>query len=150
MRIFMVIPMMLPPEVFLDTAFALALVNPYDSLHEQATTLATELETQFTRLCTTQAILIEIGNALAKLCYRTASVQLLASLANDPYVEIVPISDDLYIRALRLYTSRMDKEWGLTDCISFVVMHERNLTMALTPDRHFRQAGFQTLMVQTT
>ncbi len=38
------------------------------------------------------------------------------------------------------------KEWGLTDCLSFVVMQEMNITGALTTDRHFEQAGFSALM----
>lgn len=76
-------------------------------------------------------MLLEIGNALAKLRYRTASVQLLTALEIDPNVEIVSLTDDLYIRAFQLYQSRLDKEWGLTDCISFVVMQERGLTAAL-------------------
>jgi predicted nucleic acid-binding protein len=39
-----------------------------------------------------------------------------------------------------------DKEWGLTDCISFVVMQEQGLTDALTADHHFEQAGFTILL----
>jgi hypothetical protein len=49
-------------------------------------------------------------------------------------------------RAIALHSSRTDKEWGLTDCISFVVMQERNLTQVLTTDRHFEQAGFQNIL----
>jgi uncharacterized protein len=37
---------------------------------------------------------------------------------------------------------RPDKEWSLTDCISFIVMEEHGLTEALTADHHFAQAGF--------
>jgi len=44
------------------------------------------------------------------------------------------------------YQERMDKEWGLTDCISFVVMKERKITEAFTSDRHFEQAGFTNLL----
>jgi predicted nucleic acid-binding protein len=40
----------------------------------------------------------------------------------------------------------MDKEWGLTDCISFVMMQERGLTTVLTVDKHFEQAGFLNVM----
>jgi len=40
----------------------------------------------------------------------------------------------------------MDKEWGLTDCISFVVMKDRKLTDVLTTDHHFEQAGFKSLL----
>jgi predicted nucleic acid-binding protein len=47
---------------------------------------------------------------------------------------------------LDLYDERADKEWGLTDCLSFVVMSDQSLTDAMTPDRHFIQAGFRALM----
>ena len=43
---------------------------------------------------------------------------------------------------LGLYESRPDKEWSLTDCISFVVMKKEGIVEALTEDRHFEQAGF--------
>jgi predicted nucleic acid-binding protein len=141
---------MIPPEVFLDTAFALALANPNDVLHGRTTILADQLEAAHTRLITTRAILLEIGNSLAKLRYRAASVQLLQSLETDPNVEIIPLSDDLYERAFQLYQQRPDKEWSLTDCISFVVMQDRGLTHALTPDKHFQQAGHRALLRDAT
>jgi uncharacterized protein len=56
----------------------------------------------------------------------------------------------LFERALAPYGERMDKEWSLTDCISFVVMRERDLTQALTTDRHFAQAGFANLLMDLT
>lgn len=48
----------------------------------------------------------------------------------------------------RLYDARPDKSWSLTDCISFVVMAERDLTEPLTGDHHFDQAGFTALFKQ--
>jgi len=46
-----------------------------------------------------------------------------------------------------LYKEREDKDWGLTDCISFVVMRRRRVTTAFTSDHHFEQAaGFVRLM----
>jgi len=141
---------MLPPNVFLDTAFALALANPKDLLHERAIDLADQLEAARTQLVTTRAVLLEIGNSLAKVRYRVAGVQLLTSLETDPNVEIVPLTDDLYERALQLYEQRPDKEWGLTDCVSFVVVQDRGLTVALTPDKHFQQAGYRALLREDT
>ena len=52
------------------------------------------------------------------------------------------------MQALALYQSRTDKTWGLTNCISFVVMQQQNLTDAVTGDRHFVQAGLRTLMLE--
>jgi predicted nucleic acid-binding protein len=45
-----------------------------------------------------------------------------------------------------LYQNRDDKEWSLTDCISFVVMTREGITEALTGDHHFEQAGFSILL----
>ena len=83
---------------------------------------------------------------MAKQRYRSAAIKLLTALEEDPNVEIIPLSEELYKRGLRLYRERLDKEWSLTDCISFVVMQERGLTEALTTDKHFQQAGFNVLL----
>jgi predicted nucleic acid-binding protein len=47
---------------------------------------------------------------------------------------------------LSLFSRRTDKEWSLTDCISFAVMQQRNITDALTTDHHFKQAGYTALL----
>jgi hypothetical protein len=54
---------------------------------------------------------------------------------------ILPSSTDLGQRGLRLFADRMDKDWSLTDCISFVMMHQHELQAAVTTERHFEQAG---------
>ena len=133
-------------SLFLDTAFAIALSSPKDDYHQQAVRLAEELETKRTRLITTRAVIVEIGNALAKPRYRATAVRLLDSLEGDPRVEIVPLDDNLFARALQLYRQRHDKKWGLTDCISFIVMSDRGITEALTTDEDFQQAGFRVLL----
>ena len=135
-------------EIFLDAAYAIALSVTNDQHHEQAMTLRAELKIAPQRLVTTRAVLLEIGNALAKSRYRGAAIQLLESLEGDPNVEIIPMSEDLYDRAIHLYRDRLDKEWGITDCISFVVMEEAGLQDALTADLHFRQAGYRPLLVE--
>ncbi len=134
------------PELFLDTAYALALSSPHDIFHERAIHLAEEVEAAGVRLVTTRAVMMEIANAFSKLRRRRAGIELLDALEADPGLEIVPLSEQLYARAWQLFRERPDKEWGLTDCVSFVVMQDRGLTEALTGDEHFRQAGFQVLM----
>lgn len=133
-------------EVFLDTSYALALSASTDQFHGRALRLATELEAARARLVTTRAVLLEIGNALSRQRYRAAAVSLLQALEADPSVEVLPLSEELYARALQLYCTRPDKEWGLIDCASFVVMSERAMTKALTADEHFQQCGFRALL----
>lgn len=137
----------MPAELYLDASFAIALASSGDQYHTRAVELARRIEAQQSRLVTTAAVALEIGNALAKLRYRQAAVNLLTSLHADPSVQVVPLSESLYVAGLDLYRNRPDKEWGLTDCISFTLMHERGITDALSADMHFRQAGFRPLLV---
>ncbi len=139
-------PFLLMNEAFLGTSFAIALSSLTDRNHLQAIELANQLEDKRTRLVTTQAILLEIGNAISKESYRIAAVQLLESLEADPNVEAVLLTGDLYTTAFNLFKQRNDKEWGLVDCISFIVMQNRGITDALTADKHFNQAGFRALL----
>ena len=133
-------------EVFLDTSFAIALSSVTDKNYARAVEIANQIESNSTRLVTTQAILLEIGNALSKQRYRAAAIQLLESLETDPSVEVVLLTDSLYRLAFNLFKQRGDKEWGLVDCISFIVMQDRGIIDALTADTHFQQAGFRALL----
>jgi uncharacterized protein len=133
-------------EFFLDASFAIALASRRDQYHARAVELSEHLQRDGSRLVTTRAVLLEIGNALAKRRFRVDSIVLLNSLEHDPSVSIVALTDDLYREASSLYQKHGDKEWGLTDCVSFVVMRNRQMTEALTADEHFRQAGFHPLL----
>jgi uncharacterized protein len=111
-------------EFFLDTSFAIALSSITDQNHLQAVKFANQIEADGIHLVTTQAILLEIGNSLSKQRYRVAAIQLLESLEIDPSVEVVLLTNNLYRLAFNLFKQREDKEWGLVDCISFIVMQE--------------------------
>lgn len=133
--------------VFLDSAYAIALSAPKDEHHQLALALAESIEAEGTQLITTRAVIVEIGDALSSSQHRQAAIKLLASFERDPeFIEVVPISEQLYAKAFELYRTRPDKEWGMTDCISFIVMQERNMMEALTTDKHFQQAGFRALL----
>jgi hypothetical protein len=133
-------------KVFLDTAYAIALSTHTDQFHANAVQISEHLEASKAQMVTTRAVLLEIGNALSKVRYRLAAVSLLESIEADSSVEIVPLSEELYANAFSLFCARPDKEWGLVDCISFVVMQERGIIDALTTDEHFRQMGFRPLL----
>lgn len=131
-------------EIFLDSAFIIALASKTDSFHEKALQISETLDGKI--LVTTRAIMLEVGNALSKRSFRKAGVALLNSLEMDDNVAIISLSDELFTKGMELYSKRIDKEWGLIDCISFLVMQERGILQALTTDIHFQQAGFQALM----
>ena len=61
-------------------------------------------------------------------------------------MEIIPQTDTQFRAAMGRYASRGDQAWSLTDCASFIVMEERDITEALAHDRDFEQAGFVALL----
>jgi len=139
---------MTPRILFADTSFVVALVIETDTHHSRATELQADIRSDDWRLVTSRAVTIEVGNFLARGPARLEAVRLLGAMEAHSQTEIVPLTEDLYRRALHLYSERPDKNWGLTDCISFVIMRERGITEALTADEHFEQAGFRALLRQ--
>ncbi len=135
-------------SVFLDTSHAVALANKRDAYHEKALALAEQVSREGAQVVTTQAVLTEIGNALSSKKSRSFAVKYIESVERTPTFYVVDSTADLFHHGFALYRERQDKTWGLTDCISFIVMREQDLTDALTADRHFEQAGFNALLRQ--
>ena len=77
---------------------------------------------------------------------RSKAHALVDEVMTGPVFEYVPASHALFEAGLRLHRDRPDKEWSLTDCISFHLMRERGVTRALAYDIHFEQAGFRALL----
>ena len=125
--------------VFADTFHFLALLSPEDEHHGRVKTYA---ETFRGAIVTTEWILTEVANGLSGSPYRREAARLIATLPLIPNVIVIGSDPELFQRGTRLYADRPDKEWSLTDCISFTVMRDEKVTEALTRDHHFKQAGF--------
>ena len=130
--------------VFADSVYFFALLNRRDRMHESAFRFADRATNP---IITTAWVLTEVADGLAPKATRQAFVRLLEILESAPDVEVIPPSPDLFHQGVQRYVQRPDKDWSLTDCISFVVMEQRGLTEALTSDHHFEQAGFATLLM---
>lgn len=130
-------------DVFVDTSFVVALVNANDQYHSLALDLSDRLNGQ--ALVTTDAILLEIGNALSRN-FKQESVEIIEDFLSSDDVQVIHLHPQLFRKAFDLYKSRSDKLWGLIDCVSFVVMKEIGITDALSADKHFEQAGFNILI----
>lgn len=128
---------------FVDTGHWIALTDIGDQYHARARQLAAQTRGP---LVTTDAVLLEGGNALSAVRWRHLGIALLADVQASRDVEVVHLTPELYTRAVQLYAARPDKEWGLIDCVSFVVMQDRGITEALAADQHFVQAGFRALL----
>ena len=132
----------MPNRIFVDTVFVIALINQRDQYHQQASELADRFEGY--PLLTTDAVLLEIGNALAR-GYKQEAIEVIEQFLASDEVEIKRLTPYLFEQAFELYKQHRDKDWSLVDCISFVTMREAGMSQALTFDRHFVQAGFEVL-----
>jgi hypothetical protein len=135
-----------PNRIFIDTLFVIALINRRDQYHQQALDLSEQFEGH--PLLLTDAVLLKIGNALAR-GYKQEAVAIIAQLLAAEEVDVVHLTADLFAQGFALYRSHQDKAWGLMECISFMVTREAGVNQALTFDQHCMQAGFQALMLET-
>ena len=131
--------------VFVDTAAWIALINSRDALHERALQVMAQLARDKTQLVTTEFVLLEVADALCAPHLRSVTIAFIESARRRQDLRILPL-DDLLQSGWELYKARPDKNWGLTDCISFAAMTRENLTRAFSSDSHFAQAGFEKLL----
>ena len=128
--------------VFADTFFWLAILNPSDAAHDRASELSRRLRKP---QVTTAWVLTEVGDAFAR-DNRQAFLDLMQLLEDNPLIRVLGASPELFAAGVAFYANRLDKDWPLTDCISFVVMEREGISEALTEDHHFEQAGFTALL----
>ena len=129
--------------VFADTHYFVAQFNLHDQDHAKAASLTKSFRG---RMVTTDWIMVELADAFAQQPNRAKFVAIYQSLQSAATLQIIAADRALLQAGIALYAQRPDKEWSLTDCISFVVMQREGLTEALTGDRHFEQAGFRALL----
>ena len=132
----------MPLHLFADTALWIALFRSRDQHHCDAVAWQDYLVRSEALIVTTEAVCWEWLNAMSGAATRNIAAQGFERVCHDPRIEVVPHSGEFSAEAIRLFTARSDKEWSLTDCLSFVVMGWRNIRQALTADNHFEQAGF--------
>jgi uncharacterized protein len=132
-------------RVFADSHFFFAILNPHDAAHAKAIDVGRQHRGP---LVTTAWVLTEVADGLASTPRRQAFRRLLEDIEDNKTNLVVPANAETFEKGVELYHARPDKQWSLTDCISFVVMSEEGVTEALTGDHHFEQAGFTALLKQ--
>jgi predicted nucleic acid-binding protein len=133
-------------QVFIDTSYLIAILEPNDDRHEKAKTVSQSLGS--IQQITSEMVLTELLNAFCTRgkFFRQMVLNVVDVLRSAPNVEIIPQSPELFEQAYQYYRQRPDKQYSLTDCASMVIMRERGIDKVLTHDRHFQQEGFIALL----
>jgi uncharacterized protein len=132
--------------VFIDTSGWIALLNADDALHQSACQLLARFGDGRQSLVTTDWVLAETGNGLARTAARASFADAVQRFRASPQCRLVRVDAVLFDRALDLYCQVRDKSWGLIDCATFLVMQDDGIAEAVASDRHFVQAGFRCLL----
>ncbi|MGK7907522.1 MAG: type II toxin-antitoxin system VapC family toxin [Synechococcus sp.] len=130
--------------VFLDTGYIIALEAIDDQHHSEALHhWQSFCASGLSSIVTTSYVFDEIVTFFNSRNRHQKAVEIGERLLNSSSVQFRHVDQELFCSAWKLFKQRSDKRFSLTDCVSFIVMEERDLQMALTFDRHFVQAGFQ-------
>ncbi|MBL0870351.1 MAG: type II toxin-antitoxin system VapC family toxin [Phycisphaerales bacterium] len=133
-------------RVFADANFWIARFNPKDPWHTSA--LAAQKQIGNARIVTNEVVLTEFLDHYSKQpkLVREQVAALVRQIRADHKINVLPQTPESFERGFALFGSRLDKEWGMSDCISMSDMTSQGLTQVLTWDDHFRQAQFEILM----
>jgi predicted nucleic acid-binding protein len=133
-------------RIFADTSYWIALLNPRDELHHKAVAAAQNYSED--QVVTGEMVLVEFLNGFSDCGprLRAAASKAVKTLRSNLHVTVIPQTSDQFERALSRYEDRVDKDWSLTDCASFLIMEAEGIEAVLTHDQHFAQAGFQALL----
>lgn len=136
--------------VFADAGFWIALFYSKDQWHDVATRYHASIESQEISVITSEMVLTEYLNFFTRFNanVRRSVVRTVREIGQHPTTTIIPQSSAQFDRAVQFYFGRADQQWSLTDCSSFLLMTELNITDALAHDKHFEQAGFRALLRQ--
>ena len=133
-------------KVFIDAVAWIALFNRDDDLHRQAVEVRLRLRKEKYRFVTTDFVFLEVADAFSNSEFKRSITAYLNQLRQWNGLKVLPVDENLFTQGWQLYGKRLDQDWGLTDCISFVVMDREKIMIAFTSDRHFEQAGFRRLL----
>ena len=97
------------------------------------------------QLVTTSYVFDEVVTYFNSRGHHAKAVEIGHRLLMSPSTQFVHVDENLFREGWQFFQLHKDKDYSLTDCISFVVMKKLEIETALAFDRHFVQAGFQTV-----
>lgn len=130
---------------FLDTSYILALEIRNEDAHKKVLQNWSALASSKPFLVTTTYIFDEVVTFFNSRNFHYKAVEVGNRLLESPDIELIEIDRTFFNQGWQYFQKHKDKSYSLTDCLSFIVMEEREIVTALTLDHHFLQAGFQIL-----
>lgn len=133
-------------RVFVDTSAYYAAADRRDADHVVVAATMQRLIAARRTLVTTNAVLFELHGLLVNRINRQVAWSALVALrASQTIVRVRPADER---RAEDIVAQYDDKDFSLTDALSFAVMERLRIGTAFALDRHFAQFGWQLIPVE--
>ncbi len=129
--------------MLVDTSGFLCLYEKKEPHHEKAIKF---YDSAKARLTTSYVLAEYTASAQIRGISRREIIKFSTRILDDEEIDIVWIDENLHRQAIELIQKREDKNYSVCDAAGFVLMREREITEALTTDKHFEQEGFIRLL----
>jgi predicted nucleic acid-binding protein len=134
-------------DAFLDTSGFHALLVKNDTAHQRASQIVHHAARSRGRFVTTDYVLDEVATLLKARGHGHLTEAFFDTVFASAACRIEWMDPDRFAQTRRFFLKHRDQSWSFTDCFSFRVMKSLGLRDALSTDSHFRQAGFNPLLV---
>ena len=132
-------------EVFADTCYWIALINPGDDFHETAISIAPRIKGAI--IVTSDWVLKELLTFFNRWNpLKEKALEIYDKIVEDPNVVVEPASKNSFTEGVEKYRSEKTRSYSIVDCTSFNIMRARGIQEALSTDNHFEQEGFTKLI----
>jgi len=133
--------------IFIDTSGFYALLVKADHKHTKARQILQQAAGNKQRFMTIDYVLDETATLLRARGLSHLVSPFFDTIFTSRACSILWMDQEYFIKTKTFFLKSSDQEWSFTDCASFIAMKEMKLSLALTTDRHFQEAGFTSLLV---
>lgn len=134
-------------EVFVDTSGFYSLLCRTDDKHKKAVSLLAQASQYGGRFVTSDYVLDETATLLKARGHGRLVDLFFERVNTSQALRIEWMDPERFELTRRFFSKHHDKKWSFTDCSSFCLMRQLRLRDALTKDEHFRQAGFNAILL---
>lgn len=129
-------------KILLDTSAMVAFSDRKDYHHGAARGLFEKIAREKIRIVVTDYILSECVTTILMRTNHSNAVKAGEFILASKAIELVWLDEPIKRKAWEYFKQHSDKKYSFTDCTSFILMKEMQLTRYLSFDAHFKQAGF--------
>ena len=135
--------------LFTDSSAYIAYYNKRDKNHNKAVSLVKRIRNgEFgpVIIYTSDYVFDEVVTTILILTKnKDLAIRIGETIKSSKITKIIKVNNEIFQRAWDIFKRYRDKLWSFTDCTSFVIMRKMNIKTAFTFDKHYKQAGFNTI-----